>query len=247
MKVHEIMTARARCISPDNSLVEAAGLMRELDVGALPVCDEDRLAGMVTDRDLVVRGMAEGRDPYTATVRDVMSEGVLYIKSDQDVEEAARMMQEKQVRRLPVINREKRLVGILSLGDLAVNSNPAFSGQALKEVSESPRNRMSGGKVPHVRSEMSAAERRAGEAAAARRTPPGTRRADGTDSSDGAPADHGKRRSTSRSGGKVRGASGGKVRAAASGGKARAASSSGAQQGKRKVKSARRSPARKQR
>lgn len=229
MKVHEIMTPRARCISPDNSLVEAAGLMRELDVGALPVCDEDRLAGMVTDRDLVVRGMAEGRDPYSATVREVMSEGVLYIKADQEVEEAARLMQEKQVRRLPVINREKRLVGILSLGDLAVNSNPAFSGQALKEVSETPRNRMNGGKVPYVRSEISGTDRRAGEVAASRRTPPGTGRAASSDSGGAASGDRGKRRAATR------GASGGK--------KARAKKSSAPQPGKRKSKAARRSPA----
>src|SRR4051812_11229805 len=107
MKVHEIMTAHPRCIAPDNTLVEAAGLMREMDVGALPICDNDRLAGMVTDRDLVLRGTADGRDPNTTTVRDVMSQGIFYVFADQPVEEAARMMEEKQIRRLPVLNREK--------------------------------------------------------------------------------------------------------------------------------------------
>lgn len=142
MKVYRIMTAHARCVAPDNTLVEAAGLMRELDVGALPVCENERVTGMVTDRDIVLRGVADGRDVNTAPVRDVMSAGVIYVFVDQEVEEAARLMEEKQIRRLPVLNREKRLVGIVSLGDLAVTSNPAFSGVALKEVSMSSKQRM---------------------------------------------------------------------------------------------------------
>jgi len=136
MKVHEIMTSHARCVAPDNTLVEAAGLMRELDVGALPVCDTDTLAGMVTDRDLVLRGVADGRDPRTTTVRDVMSPGVVFVLADQDVEEAVRVMENRQIRRLPVLNRARRLVGIVSLGDVAVSSNPAFSGMALRDVSQ---------------------------------------------------------------------------------------------------------------
>jgi CBS domain-containing protein len=135
MKVHEIMTAHARCVAPDNTLVEAAGLMRELDVGALPVCDNDRLAGMLTDRDLVVRAIADGRDPNETTVGDVLSAGVVYVLADQDVEDAARIMEEKQIRRLAVLSREKRLVGIVSLGDIATSSQPAFSGAALRDVS----------------------------------------------------------------------------------------------------------------
>jgi CBS domain-containing protein len=136
MKVHEIMTAHARCVGPDNTLVEAAGLMRELDVGALPVCENDRLAGMVTDRDLALRGVADGRDPNTTAIRDVMSPGVVYVFADQQVEEVARVMEERQIRRVPVLSREKRLVGIVSLGDIAISSNPAFSGMALRDVSE---------------------------------------------------------------------------------------------------------------
>src|SRR4051812_19233768 len=128
MKVTQIMTARAQCVSPDNTLVEAAGLMRELDVGALPVCEDDRVTGMVTDRDIVLRAVARGRDVNTATVSDVMSPGVISVFADQEVEEVARLMEEMQVRRLPVLNRSKRLVGIVSLGDIAVSSNPAFSG-----------------------------------------------------------------------------------------------------------------------
>lgn len=138
MKIHEIMSAHARCIGPDNTLVEAAGLMRQLDVGALPVCEADRLAGMVTDRDIVLRGVAEGRDPHDAPVRDVMSPGIVYVFADQDVEEVARLMEDRQIRRLPVLNRQKRLVGIVSLGDVATSSNPVFSGRALRDISQPP-------------------------------------------------------------------------------------------------------------
>jgi CBS domain-containing protein len=136
MKVHEIMTAHARCVGPENTLVEAAGLMRELDVGALPVCENDRIAGIVTDRDMVLRGTADGRDPNTTMVRDVMSAEVVHVFADQEVEEAVTIMEERQIRRLPVVNREKRLVGIVSLGDVATSSSPAFSGMALRDVSQ---------------------------------------------------------------------------------------------------------------
>lgn len=136
MKVHEIMTAHARCAGPENTLVEAAGLMRELDVGALPVCENDRIAGMITDRDIAVRAVADGRDPNTTMVREVMTAGVTYVLADQEVEEAARIMQEREIRRLPVVSSAKRLVGILSLGDIAMSSSPAFSGMTLREVSE---------------------------------------------------------------------------------------------------------------
>jgi CBS domain-containing protein len=136
MKVHEIMTAHARCVGPENTLVEAAGLMRELDVGALPVCEEDRLVGIVTDRDLALRGIANGKDPNTATIGEVMTAGVVHVFADQSVEEVARLMETRQIRRVPVLNRGKRLVGIVSLGDIAISSNPAFSGLALRDVSE---------------------------------------------------------------------------------------------------------------
>jgi CBS domain-containing protein len=139
MKVHEIMTAHARCIGPENTLVEAAGLMRELDVGALPVLENGELAGMLTDRDLVVRAIADGRDPNETPVRDAMSPSAMFVLADQEVEEAVRVMQQRQVRRLPVLDRARRLVGIVSLGDIAVASHPAFGGMALRDVSESER------------------------------------------------------------------------------------------------------------
>lgn len=136
MKVHEIMTAHARCAGPENTLVEAAGLMRQLDIGALPVCEEDRIVGMVTDRDITIRAVADGRDPNNTAVRDVMTAAVAHVMADQSVEEAARLMQQREIRRLPVLNRNRRLVGILSLGDIAMSSTPAFSGMTLREVSE---------------------------------------------------------------------------------------------------------------
>lgn len=135
MKVHEIMTGHPRFVAPENTLIEAAGLMRELDVGVLPVSDGGQLAGIVTDRDLVIRGLADGRDPNEALVRDVMSGGLEFVYADQEVEDAAHLMESRQIRRLPVLDRDERLVGIVSLGDIATSSNPAFSGMALRDVS----------------------------------------------------------------------------------------------------------------
>lgn len=136
MKTQEIMTRDARCVSPTASLVEVARVMRELDVGAVPICDNDRLVGMLTDRDIIVRVIAEGFDPARKTAREIMSPGVIYAFDDQDVDEVAQIMEEHQVRRLPVLNRSKRLVGIVSLGDLAVEAGPSLSGEALREVSK---------------------------------------------------------------------------------------------------------------
>lgn len=139
MKVHQIMTAHARSVSPDNMLVEAAGLMRQLDVGALPVCADGKVMGMITDRDIVIRATADGRDPNGTSVADVMTSSVVTVYADQEVEDAARAMQQHEVRRLPVLDRGHRLVGTLSLGDVAVSSNPAFSGLTLREVSQPKR------------------------------------------------------------------------------------------------------------
>jgi CBS domain-containing protein len=135
-KVRDIMTSGPRCVAPDTNLTEAAKLMAELDVGALPVCSKDQLAGMITDRDIAVRAVAQGRDPNQTKVREAMSGGIVFIYDDDDVEEAARLFETKRIRRLPVLNRDKRMVGIISLGDLAVNASAGLGGEALKEVSE---------------------------------------------------------------------------------------------------------------
>ena len=137
MLVSEIMTRNVTCVRPDNTLHEAAAKMRDLDAGPMPVCDNDRLVGMLTDRDITVRATADGKNPDTTWVRDVMTEQVVWCFEDQDVAEVARMMKDKQVRRILVLNRDKRLVGIVSLGDLAVETQDEhLAGDTLEAVSE---------------------------------------------------------------------------------------------------------------
>src|SRR5437870_4619814 len=121
MRVKDVMTRNVECASPDDSLQTAAQKMRDLDVGPLPVCEDDRLVGMVTDRDITLRGTAEGRDPKAAKVRQVMTPELVFCYEDQDVRDAADAMAAQQIRRLVVLNRDDRLVGIVSLGDLAVD------------------------------------------------------------------------------------------------------------------------------
>jgi CBS domain-containing protein len=135
MKVSELMTRDVRVVGPDVTLQQAAEEMAKLDAGVLPVGEQDRLIGMITDRDIAVRGIAKGKGP-DAQVRDVMSAEVKYCFDDQEVEEVTRNMGEIQVRRLPVINHEKRLVGILSLGDIALEQSGNDAGQALKDISQ---------------------------------------------------------------------------------------------------------------
>ena len=137
MKVNEIITHDPEVIRPETALIEAAQKMKSLDIGMLPVCDGDRLVGVITDRDITVRGVAQGYDPKTARVQEVMTPEVIYCFDDEDVKEAAEKMEEKQVRRLPVLNRQKRLVGIVSLGDLAVRTGKeTLAGVVLERVSE---------------------------------------------------------------------------------------------------------------
>lgn len=137
MQVSDVMTRNAECTRPDATLQEAAERMKALDVGSLPVCDNDRLVGVLTDRDITVRSVSDGHDPRTDHVRDVMTPMVFYCFEDQDVTEAAQLMREKQVRRLAVLNRDKRLAGIVSLGDLAVEAgNQLLVGEALEGISE---------------------------------------------------------------------------------------------------------------
>ena len=122
MRVSEVMTRNVEIIDPSQSVHKAAQFMRDMDVGSLPVGENDRLVGMVTDRDIVVRAVALGKPPG-APVRDVMTTDVRYCFEDENVSTVAENMADQQVRRLPVLNREKRLVGILALGDLAVSEN----------------------------------------------------------------------------------------------------------------------------
>jgi len=135
MKVSEIISQEPTCVSPRTTVLETAQTMKVLDVGMLPVCDQDRLVGTVTDRDITIRVVAQGWDAKQTPVRDVMTEETVYCLDDQKAEEAAQLMREHQVRRLPVLNRDGRLVGIISLGDLAACSgNEEMAGEVLGRI-----------------------------------------------------------------------------------------------------------------
>lgn len=134
MKVSDIMTRDVHLLSPAQTIREAASIMADIDAGALPVGDNDRLVGMITDRDIVVRAIAKGKALDTQ-VADVMSREMLYCFDTDDIDAVARNMGKSQVRRLPVLDRDKRLVGIVSLGDLARNDDPTTIGRAVSHVS----------------------------------------------------------------------------------------------------------------
>ena len=144
MQVQDLMTRDVAMINSDQTIEKAARLMAELDVGILPVGEGDRLVGMVTDRDIAVRGLAKGKDPNTK-VRDVMTPAVKYCFVDQEIDEIAMNMADIQVRRLPVLSRDKRLVGILSLCDIAVSDD---SDQAVEALSGISRPNDGGAHVP---------------------------------------------------------------------------------------------------
>jgi CBS domain-containing protein/sporulation protein YlmC with PRC-barrel domain len=137
VQVKDIMTRNVEVVHPEATLWEAAQKMAALDVGMLPVCSGDQLVGMLTDRDITVRATAEGRDPKTTRVHEVMTPEVVYVFENDDVSEAARIMMEQQVRRLVVLNQSKQLAGIISLGDLAVHAGDIQqAGETLEGVSE---------------------------------------------------------------------------------------------------------------
>jgi CBS domain-containing protein len=135
MKVSELMTRDVRVASPDQSICEAARMMAELDAGALPVGEHDRLVGMITDRDIAVRAVAHGKSPQTR-IRDVMTDDVKYCFDDEEIDHVADNMAEIQVRRLPVLDRDKRLVGILAIADIAAGEEPVVVGEAVCGISE---------------------------------------------------------------------------------------------------------------
>ncbi len=137
MQLKDVMTRDVEVIHPDATLQEAARKMKALDVGPLPVCDGERVVGMLTDRDITVRATAEGRDPTTTKVREAMTPEVVYLLEDQDTEEAAQLMQERQLRRLLVMGPDRHVVGIVALGDLAVETGDERRvGQVLEGISE---------------------------------------------------------------------------------------------------------------
>ncbi len=132
----DLMSPDVQFVSPDMTIEDAARKMRDGDFGMLPVAEDDRMIGAISDRDIAIRAVAKGLGASTK-VRDVMSEGIAWAYDDDSVEQAARIMSERQVRRLPVVNREKRLVGIVALGDFAVESTEIRpTAQALTEISK---------------------------------------------------------------------------------------------------------------
>jgi CBS domain-containing protein len=135
MKVSQLMTRDVETASPGETLEHAAKIMAALDAGVLPVGENDRLVGMITDRDIAIRGIAKGKGP-NAKIADVMSHEVKYCFEDDHVDEVSRNMGDIQVRRLPVVDRDKRLVGILSLGDIAFERSGKGTGQTLSRISQ---------------------------------------------------------------------------------------------------------------
>ncbi len=135
MKVKDAMHKDARWISPEMPVSKVAQLMKDLDIGALPVGKNDRLIGMVTDRDIACRSFIESADPSKLTAEKVMTKGIVYCNADEDIEDALRLMESKQIRRLPVIDDNKRMIGMLSLGDISHAVARNLSGEVLTAVS----------------------------------------------------------------------------------------------------------------
>lgn len=135
-KLNDVMSRDVLVISPDDTIREAAQQMRKGNFGMMPVGENDRMIGAISDRDIAIRAVGEGKDPSTK-VRDVMSEGIIWAYEDDSVDDAAKLMSEHQIRRLPIVNADKRLVGIVALGDFAVESaDIEAAGEALSEISK---------------------------------------------------------------------------------------------------------------
>jgi CBS domain-containing protein len=137
LRIKDVMTPQAEVISPDATAEQAASVMKTLDIGVLPVCDEEGLVGILTDRDLVVRVLAATRDPKAMLVGEAMTPSVVYCFEDDDVEQAAAVMAGQQIRRLPVLDKNRKLVGIVSVGDIAVHAQDhQLTGKVLEDVSQ---------------------------------------------------------------------------------------------------------------
>jgi CBS domain-containing protein len=133
MRVNEAMSRDVRVANPQQRIREAAKMIAEIDAGALPVGENDRLVGMITDRDIAIRAVAEGKGPDTP-VRDVMTRDIKYCYEDEELDHVSRNMAENQVKRLPVVNRDKRLVGILAVADIAGHEEPRVTGEAVEGI-----------------------------------------------------------------------------------------------------------------
>jgi CBS domain-containing protein len=135
MKVTNAMHKAAEWVPAETPIVEVAKKMRQLDIGSIPVGENDRLIGMVTDRDIACRAVAAGRDVSKLTARDVMSKGIIYCRDSEELDDAIRLMEDKKIRRLPVINDQKRMVGMLALGDVSHAASREISGEVITAVS----------------------------------------------------------------------------------------------------------------
>ena len=137
-KVHEVMTDRPRAVTAETTVSEVAQLMKSEDIGSLPILDGEQLAGMVTDRDIVIRAIAEGKDPRGMPVREVASRELVKVHADEDLSSALQLMASQQVRRLPVVDDDGRLVGILAQADVAVEAKEKAVGEMVEEISKAP-------------------------------------------------------------------------------------------------------------
>ena len=137
-KVHEVMTDRPRAVTAETTVSEVAQLMKSEDIGSLPILDGEQLAGMVTDRDIVIRAIAEGKDPRGMPVREVASRELVTVNADQELSSALLLMASQQVRRLPVVDDDGRLVGILAQADVAVEAKEKAVGEMVEEISKAP-------------------------------------------------------------------------------------------------------------
>jgi CBS domain-containing protein len=135
MKVSEIMTTNVECISPDAGMTEIANRMKTLDVGFLAICENDRLVGTITDRDIVIRGIASGKNLDTLKARGIMSDDVFWCYEDDAIKDVAGKMREKNVRRMVILTRDKRLAGVVSIGDIS-KVEEKESGKTLKDITE---------------------------------------------------------------------------------------------------------------
>ena len=136
MQVKEIMSPHVDWVTPKQTIQEIAIKMRDEDIGCLPVGENDRLIGMITDRDIACRAVADGCDPTTTTAKEMMTEGMMFCFEDEDINVAIESMEKKQLHRLTVLNRDKRMVGMLSLGDLALHCSHDLSGEVLEAISK---------------------------------------------------------------------------------------------------------------
>jgi CBS domain-containing protein len=137
MNAKQIMSRNVVCITPSTPISKAAEKMRDLDIGFLPICESDRLVGTVTDRDITIRSVAQGRDPRLAAVSEIMTPTVFCCYEDDDIEQVGREMREKEVRRMVILNRQEELVGVVSLGDIAKTlSEQAVAGETLGDIAE---------------------------------------------------------------------------------------------------------------